>query len=1575
MLLPPNKKVAEGLAKNTFNSLRGIKDWRTDDVNGDRNDLPALSKGKLQDFFYIRNLYGNIEDVFNRPVYSSPEDWIDVAIREPTSDRGYFSKLVTTRQSRRCLNLGSYNYLGFGGLNTHCTPLVRKAVMDHPITNSSPSAELGYSFHVREVEETTSKFVGKEAAVVVGMGFATNSTVIPALCGKGDLIISDALNHNSIVEGVRLSGAKVKPFKHNCPGDLELILQDAVAGKGPRYNKILVIVEGIYSMEGELCCLPDIVRVCKMYGAYIWLDEAHSIGAVGATGRGVCEELGVDPADVDIMMWTFTKSFGAAGGYIASDHETIARVRQYAAGCTDAVSMPPAVCAQILASLRVIAGDDGTDIGARKLRALRENAKFFRDGLEELGLEVLGEHPSPVMPVMLYQPYKIGDFSRLAFNRRLATVVVGAPATPVKYPRVRFCVSAAHSREDLADALAAISDISDELSIKFKLTPPNKWFPGSLEVIERKEHGGRVRRAAAAAAARPAALAAARSLATGRNTARFAPLHSRGTPLSDDYGDGGPPTSSGPIDTYSITGITTQPKEYNVMLSSQDILALTTDPIMKEACAATIETLGLGSCSPRGFYGTFPPHMDVEQTIADFLGCQEAVLYSFGACTVSSVIPSLGHRSDVAVVDRGVGHGILGGLRLAKMDVRWYNHCDADDCARVFANLEAEDGVTSARLARPGRRRWLITEACFQGTGRVAPLPELVALKETHHARLILDESCSFGAMGATGRGLSEHFGVDAGKVDVITASLEGAGASVGGFCAGDTGVVAYQRLMGSGYVFSASLPPYLATAAAHAIRRVSAEPRLVAQAQASASALLEAALSGRIPGFTTDADAGSPVVPLRLAAGSSAGNEINLLAQIASRARSRGIGVCVARVNPLVPAQHAPPVSLRVYASAAHTKTSLSKAFVVLAEEAAQVLPTHALSIGVEAARLDARLSMTAYVEAPSSIRSARNSIDPGSTVLAPALEPAKSVNAASPPRSRAKCPGATLQMDGIIRLVVLDDQKVKLVVAHSTPLADDQDSLSESLLSPRIPTKKLNNRSASWSGLPAESSLQYWNVPADESDHDILEPFRTHVASAAVSSQSGIVLKRTTSGTPLARFDPSDQDSPRSLSVPALVVLLHWHKIFRRYILNQIDITAAMVPTMLRKVGLNPDDSGWVRYFYFVAGYLGSRGFHANLLPLLVWTCDCAFTRLVMVFYCLCVGIGCLMKGALATSMSSIRPANPSTGSLMRHRVHSWPSVAGIQASALPFLILRWRYGFEWVWNMKTPWWAVTDYSLAFAYMTVISLARMANGDSPANVQGGIVVGAILLRCLLPHVEWATNGLEASTVMSSQGYVLVGIVLACVCLYPMPLNAHGEVLYAASTCYRRMWRTFSYMLFFAAGSVWRPQSTSLPITRDGANAFLMPSALSWLSHLSLVLKIDFRVGARVVNRSAAVVNRASYFEVIKIITVKYIIGHAASQFSVWAISYVAQAFVECCLRGYVSHYKKAGGTRVGKGVFGGGRGGDVKAESEAQADVAQGTVHMRLAAITVVELAQDVTGALVCAHGVPRLFDAIGI
>lgn len=346
--------VIEGVMKNCYNQIKGIKDWRTDDENGEKNDLLPLSKGKAMDFFYIANLYGNIEDTFNRPIYSPPEDFIDVAIREPNNRRGYFARLVNTQASRRCLNLGSYNYLGFGGVNSFCTPAVKLACMENPITSGSCASELGRTKILKEVEDFTARYVGKEAALVVGMGFATNSTVLPAIVSKGDLIISDKLNHNSIVEGARLSGAKIIPFNHNCAGDLERVLQDATNG-AYNYGKIVVVVEGIYSMEGELCNLKEIVEVCKLYKAHVYLDEAHSIGAVGRTGRGVTEELGVDPKDISIMMGTYTKSFGAAGGYVAGDAKVINAIRRFAIGYTDAVSMPAAVCAQVLTSLRVIA--------------------------------------------------------------------------------------------------------------------------------------------------------------------------------------------------------------------------------------------------------------------------------------------------------------------------------------------------------------------------------------------------------------------------------------------------------------------------------------------------------------------------------------------------------------------------------------------------------------------------------------------------------------------------------------------------------------------------------------------------------------------------------------------------------------------------------------------------------------------------------------------------------------------------------------------------------------------------------------------------------------------------------------------------------------------------------------------------------------------------------------------------------------------------------------------------------------------------------------------------------------------
>lgn len=180
-----------------------------------------------------------------------------------------------------------------------------------------------------ELESLTAKFLGVEDAIVFGMGFATNSLNIPTLITPGCLVVSDEKNHASIILGLRLSGATPKVFKHNNMNDLERVLRESIIagqpGSGKPWKKILIIVEGVFSMEGSIVKLPEIIALKKKYKAYVYLDEAHSIGATGPSGRGILEYYGVDPNDIDILMGTFTKSFGSAGGYIAGNKVSSSR--------------------------------------------------------------------------------------------------------------------------------------------------------------------------------------------------------------------------------------------------------------------------------------------------------------------------------------------------------------------------------------------------------------------------------------------------------------------------------------------------------------------------------------------------------------------------------------------------------------------------------------------------------------------------------------------------------------------------------------------------------------------------------------------------------------------------------------------------------------------------------------------------------------------------------------------------------------------------------------------------------------------------------------------------------------------------------------------------------------------------------------------------------------------------------------------------------------------------------------------------------------------------------------------------
>ena len=420
------------------------------------------------DNFYVRRLQQRIRDCFARPTTGVPGRFITLLNR--TSDDGHKS-FQLTGETTQTLNMSSYNYLGFAQSDGPCAEAVESAIRKYGISMSSPRADAGSSdLHV-EAESRVARFVGKPAAMIFSMGFVTNATAFPALVGKGSLIISDELNHSSVRFGARLSGAMIEMYKHNNMKDLERVLREVISQGQPRthrpWKKILVVVEGLYSMEGNMCNLPGLIALKKKYKFNLFVDEAHSIGALGPQGRGVCDYFGIDPSEVDILMGTLTKSFGANGGYIAASEPMIEKLRVVNAGSLFAESPAPPVLTQIITSLRIINGDLVPGQGEERLQRLAFNSRYLRLGLKRLGYIVYGHDDSPIIPVLLYNPAKMPAFSHEMLRRRISVVVVGYPATPLVASRARFCVSAAHTKEDLDRMLAACDEVGDILQLKF----------------------------------------------------------------------------------------------------------------------------------------------------------------------------------------------------------------------------------------------------------------------------------------------------------------------------------------------------------------------------------------------------------------------------------------------------------------------------------------------------------------------------------------------------------------------------------------------------------------------------------------------------------------------------------------------------------------------------------------------------------------------------------------------------------------------------------------------------------------------------------------------------------------------------------------------------------------------------------------------------------------------------------------------------------------------------------------------------------------------------------------------------
>jgi 8-amino-7-oxononanoate synthase len=355
-----------------------------------------------------------------------------------------------TIDGRKLIMIGSNNYLG---LTTH--PKVRQAAMDAVRdfgTSCTGSRLLNGTLEMHnELERNLAEFVGKEAALVFSTGFQVNLGTISSLVGKGDVVITDKEDHASIIDGCRLALGEMKRFQHNDMEGLERTLQscDPQAGK-------LVVVDGVFSMGGDIAPLPDIIPLCKKYDARFMVDDAHSVGVLGG-GRGTAAHFGVTD-DVDLIMGTFSKSFASLGGFIASDEEVIHYIQHFARAFIFSASMPPSNVAAVLAALEVMQEEP------ERVERVTQISNRMREGFKALGFDI-GNSQSAIIPIM------VGDFMKTLFAWKTifeAGIYCNAsvpPAVPPGKSLLRTSYMATHTDEQLDRVLQTFAAVGEQLGL------------------------------------------------------------------------------------------------------------------------------------------------------------------------------------------------------------------------------------------------------------------------------------------------------------------------------------------------------------------------------------------------------------------------------------------------------------------------------------------------------------------------------------------------------------------------------------------------------------------------------------------------------------------------------------------------------------------------------------------------------------------------------------------------------------------------------------------------------------------------------------------------------------------------------------------------------------------------------------------------------------------------------------------------------------------------------------------------------------------------------------------------------
>jgi 8-amino-7-oxononanoate synthase len=345
---------------------------------------------------------------------------------------------------RSFLNFCSYNYLGYS-YHPEVVKAVKEAVDKFGTGAVSAPLLSGYSQPVQQLEAEMARLKGKEAALVFSTGYGTNVGMISALLKPGDVAVLDILSHASIYDGVRLAGADIKVFAHNNPRQLEKVL------KGLETKRAMVCIEGVYSMDGDTANLPEIIPLCKKYGVRVLVDEAHASLVFGENGGGVSQHYGLED-QVDISIGTFSKSFGAIGGFAAGSAKVINFCRMYARSYMFSCSMAPHTAVGILKVLELFRKDK------TQWKQLWDNTRYMWDELKGAGLDI-AETKSQVIPVMVGTDQRLREISRRVQKKGLYTGVVTYPAVSKNKTRLRLSVSSAHTKEQMDRCVRILKEV------------------------------------------------------------------------------------------------------------------------------------------------------------------------------------------------------------------------------------------------------------------------------------------------------------------------------------------------------------------------------------------------------------------------------------------------------------------------------------------------------------------------------------------------------------------------------------------------------------------------------------------------------------------------------------------------------------------------------------------------------------------------------------------------------------------------------------------------------------------------------------------------------------------------------------------------------------------------------------------------------------------------------------------------------------------------------------------------------------------------------------------------------------